>query len=65
MGIEFQMLQQARKLAQQTATEQGEKDQQTAKKVKLEEQTKQLESELLAEKPWAMRGETHSQRTDY
>jgi U3 small nucleolar RNA-associated protein MPP10 len=36
----------------------GEKDQQTAKKVKLEEQTKQLESELLAEKPWAMRGET-------
>jgi U3 small nucleolar RNA-associated protein MPP10 len=36
----------------------GEKDQQTLKKLKLEEQTKQLESEVLAEKPWAMRGET-------
>jgi hypothetical protein len=36
----------------------GDMNQQSLKKLKLEEQTKQLESELLAEKPWAMRGET-------
>jgi U3 small nucleolar RNA-associated protein MPP10 len=36
----------------------GDMKQQSLKKLKLEEQTKQLESELLAEKPWAMRGET-------
>lgn len=39
-------------------TMKGEKHHQSLKKLKLEEQTKQLESEILAEKPWAMRGET-------
>lgn len=36
----------------------GEQHHHSLKNLKLEEQTKQLESEILAEKPWAMRGET-------